>query len=136
VIDVVENHRPLAGCDSAGETAADGDTDALLDLLLDPDRCPRHELIRLLVEQQDSARVDTEDVAGAEEERRKENLQLQMRERRIRERLELAQAIGVVDSGLHRRIVNYRSAQRFGGKAPPASNVRFVGRSFDLGSFA
>jgi hypothetical protein len=41
-----------------------------------------------------------------------------------------------VDSGLHRRIVNHRSAPAIRGQAPPASNVRFVGRSFDLGSFA
>ena len=69
VVDVVEDHRPLLGGDAAGEAAADRDADALLDLLLDPERGPGDELVRLLVEQEDRARVDLEDLAGALEER-------------------------------------------------------------------
>ena len=94
MIDVVEDHRLPVRRDAAREAAADRDPHAALDLLLDPDRCPRDELVRLLVEQQDGARVDLEDLAGAEKERRQERVELQMRERRIRERLELPQTVG------------------------------------------
>ena len=91
MIDVVEDHRLPLRCDAAREAAADRDTNPLLDLLLDPDRGPRHQLIRSLVEQQDRARVDGEDLAGAKQQRRQQSVELQMRERRIRERLKLPQ---------------------------------------------
>ncbi len=68
VIEVFEDHRVPVRCDAARETAADRDPNALLDLLLDPDRCPRDELVRLLVKQQDSAGVDAEDLADTEKE--------------------------------------------------------------------
>jgi hypothetical protein len=110
VIEVIEDYRPLVGGDAARKAEADGDADALLDLLFDPDRCTRYELMRVLVEQQDSAGVDTKNLAGAEKERRKKDVQIQMRERRIRERLELAKAVGVVEISVHRRIVT--TAQR------------------------
>ena len=70
VIDVIEDHRLPLRRDAAREASADRNTHAALHLLLDPDRCPRDELVRLLVEQQDSARVDFQDLAGAEKERR------------------------------------------------------------------
>jgi hypothetical protein len=90
VIDVVEDHRLPFRCDAAGEAAADRDPHTALHLLLDPDRCPRDELVRLLVEQQDGARIDIEDLAGTEKERREQVVKLQVRERRIRERLKPA----------------------------------------------
>ena len=68
VIDVVEDHRPLLGRDAPGEAAADRDTDALLDLLLDAERSACDELVRLLVEQEDRAGVDLEDLPGPLEE--------------------------------------------------------------------
>ena len=71
VVDVVEDHRPLLGGDPAREAAADRDADALLDLLLDPERGARDELVRLLVEQEDRARVDLEDLARPLEQRRR-----------------------------------------------------------------
>src|SRR5437764_561998 len=49
----------------AREAAAGRHADALLDLLLDAERGARHELVRGLVEQENRARVDVEDVAGA-----------------------------------------------------------------------
>ena len=79
--------RLLRG-DPAGEAAADRDPDALLDLLLDPDRRARDELVRLLVEQQDRARVDLEDLAGADEQRGEQLVELEMRQRGIRDRLQ------------------------------------------------
>jgi hypothetical protein len=97
VIDVREDHGLPVRCDAARETTTDRDPNPLLDLFLDPDRGPRDELFRLLVQQQDGTRVDTENLAGANKERREESVELQMRERRIRERLELSQTVGVLD---------------------------------------
>ena len=65
VVDVVEDHRPLLGGNPPREAAADRDTDALLHLFLDPERRPRDELVRFLVEEEDGARVDLEDLPGA-----------------------------------------------------------------------
>ncbi len=64
VVDVVEDHRLLLGGDPAREAAADRDADALLDLLLDPERGARDELVRLLVEEEDRARVDARASGG------------------------------------------------------------------------
>ena len=88
VVDVVEDHRLLLGRDAAGEAAADGDADALLDLLLDPERRARDELVRLLVEQEDRARVDVEQLARADEQRVEQLVELEMRERGVRDRLQ------------------------------------------------
>ena len=54
VVDVVEDHRAALAADAAREAAAHGDPHALLDLLLDPDRGARHQLVRLLVQQEDA----------------------------------------------------------------------------------
>ena len=70
MIDVGEDHRPLLRRDAAGEAAAERDAHTLLDLLLDPHGRLRDELVRFLVEQEDRARVDAEDLAGAEKQRR------------------------------------------------------------------
>jgi hypothetical protein len=106
VFDVIEDHRLTVGCDAARKTTADWDANAPFDFLLEAYRCLGDELVRLLVEQQDSARVDTEDLAGAEKERRQESVELQMRECRVRERLELLQTIGVLDAIPHCLIVS------------------------------
>jgi hypothetical protein len=105
VIDIVEDHRPHLRSDAAGKAAADRDAHASLDLLLDPDGSPSDELIRLLVEQQDSAGIDLEDLARAEKERRQQDIELEMRECRIRERLEPSQSIGIVNALPHAGIV-------------------------------
>ena len=76
VIDVLEDHRTAVRRDAARETAADRDPNALLDLLLDPHRRPRDELVRLLVQQQDRARVDPENLASAKQECREESVKL------------------------------------------------------------
>jgi hypothetical protein len=99
VIDVREDDRLPVRCDAARETTTDPNPNLLLDLFLDPDRGPRDELVRLLVQQQDSTRVDTENLAGANKERREESVQLQMCERRISELLKLSQTVGVLDVG-------------------------------------
>jgi hypothetical protein len=96
VIDVIEDHRLLACCNPACETATDRDPNPLLDLLLDPDSRARDQLIRSLVQQQDRARVDREDLTGANKQRRKQHIELQVREGRIRQGLKLPQLVGVV----------------------------------------
>ena len=83
VVDVVEDHRPLLGGDPSGEARADRDADALLDLLLDAERGPRDELVRALVEQEDRARVDLEDLARSLEQRGQQLVEAQMRKRSV-----------------------------------------------------
>ena len=87
VVDVGKDHRPPLGGDRPGESAADRDAHALLDLLLEPDRRARDELVPLRVEQEHGARVHSEDVPCAEQERLQQLLQLEMRERDVGDRL-------------------------------------------------
>ena len=76
VVDVVEDHRPLLGGDPACKAAAHRDTDALLYLLLDPERGARDELVRVLVEQENRAGVHFEDLPGPLEQRREQVVEL------------------------------------------------------------
>src|SRR5205823_368417 len=80
VVDVVEDHRALLGGDPAGEATSYRDADALLHLLLEPERRPRDELVRVLVEQEDRARVDLEDLPRPLEQRIEELVEPQVRE--------------------------------------------------------
>ena len=73
--------------DPPGETAADGDAHALLDLFLDADRRARDKLVRRRVEQEDGARVDVEDVLGSAEQRQQQVLELEVRECDVCDRL-------------------------------------------------
>src|SRR3954451_23283435 len=82
-VDVVEDHRPLLRGDPAGEATTDRDADALLSLLLDAERSPRDELVRVLVEQQDRARVDLEDLPRPLEQRIEQLVESQVRERSV-----------------------------------------------------
>ena len=88
MIDVVEDQRPLLGRDAAGEASADRDADALLDLLLDPERRARDELVRLLVEEEDRARVYFEYLPRPLEQSRQQLVEAQVREGGIRDRLQ------------------------------------------------
>ena len=83
VVDVVEDHRPLLGGDPSCEAAADRDADALLHLLLDPERRARNELVRFLVEQEDRARVDLEDLPRPLEQRVEQLVETQVCERGV-----------------------------------------------------
>ena len=83
VVDVVEDHRPLLGGDPPGEARADRDADALLQLLLDAERGAGDELVRRLVEQEDRARVDLEDLARPLEQRGEQLVQAQVGERGV-----------------------------------------------------
>ena len=72
VIDVIEDHRPPLGGDPAGEAAADRNTHAALDLLLDPDRSACNQLLGGLVDEEHRARVSVEDVADTREKHREQ----------------------------------------------------------------
>jgi hypothetical protein len=88
VVDVRQDDRPALRGDPAGESAAHGDANALLDLLLDADGGARDELVRRAVEQQDRARVHVEDQRDPLQQLREELLELEVRERDVRDRLE------------------------------------------------
>ena len=83
VVDVVEDHRPLLGGNPSREAAADRDADALLHLFLDPERRPRDELVRFLVEQENRARVDLEDLPRARRAAREQLVETQVCERGV-----------------------------------------------------
>ena len=68
--------------------AADRDADALLDFLLDPERRPRDELVRLLVEEEDGARVDVEALARAHEQRLEKCVEIEVGEGGVGYRLQ------------------------------------------------
>jgi hypothetical protein len=97
VIDILEHHRMPVRGDAPRKSTADRNPNPSLDLLLDPHCCARDELVRLLVQQQDSACVDPENLSGTNKERREQSVKLQMGERRIREGLKLLQTVGVLD---------------------------------------
>jgi hypothetical protein len=65
VVDVRQDHGPPPGRDPTCEAGADRDPNALLDLLLEPDRGARDQLGTLLVEQQDRAVAFTCALAAA-----------------------------------------------------------------------
>ncbi len=110
VIDVVEDHRLLARRHAAGKTAADRDADTSCDLLLDPDGCARDKLLRRLVEQQDRARVDGEQVAGAEQQRVEQVVKPEVRERSVGQCLQPLESFSV-NSKLHPSIVTRNQAE-------------------------
>ena len=87
VIDVVEDHRLPLRCDATGEATADRDAHTLLHLLLDPDRSPRNELVRVFVGEEHCARVGLEDVADSREEHCEQLVELEVSKSRIRDGL-------------------------------------------------
>ena len=58
MVDVRDIDRDPLGRNATREAFADRDPDSLLDLLLDPLGSARHELLILLVQQEDRHRVD------------------------------------------------------------------------------
>ena len=101
VVDVVEDHRPRVAGDASREAAPERDAHALLDLLLDPDRRARDELLRLLVEQQDRARVAADHLPGPAEQRVEQVLELEVPERGVGQGLEPAQALRIANQVCH-----------------------------------
>ena len=83
----VDHERPRLRGDAPGEAGPERDPDALLDLLLDPERRTRDESVRFLVQQEDRARVYLEDLPRSFEQGRQQLVETQVRESRIRDRL-------------------------------------------------
>ena len=104
VVDVVEDHRLPLGGDPPGEAAADRDANALLDLFLDPDRRPRDELVGRLVEQEHRARVRLEDVADSRQQHREQLVELEVRERRVGDRLHVLEPLPRLGAPPRRRV--------------------------------
>jgi hypothetical protein len=94
VIDVGDVDRPAPGRDASREAAAERDADAALDLLLEALGGPRHELLGVLVEEQDGDRVDAEDVLRAGQQLAEQGFEGQLGERRIRQPIDVLQLLG------------------------------------------
>jgi hypothetical protein len=92
VIDVVENHGATLCRYPACESAPERDAHATLDLLLEADCRSRHEFTGFLIEQQHSTGIGIEHLARAQQERGKQLLEIQRRQRRVGERLQALQA--------------------------------------------
>jgi hypothetical protein len=93
VVDVAENDRALLGRHPAGEAPPDRDANALLDLLLDPHRGTRDQLVRAFVEQQHGAGVGREDRADAGQQHLEQLLELEVGQRRVRDRLDVLEPL-------------------------------------------
>src|SRR3954467_9007034 len=87
VITLPAKPRP-SGDPPAGEAAAGGDARSLLDLLLDPLGRPRHQLARLVVEEENGHGVRREDRLDPVEKRPEEVVEGEVGERRLAEGLE------------------------------------------------
>jgi hypothetical protein len=97
LVDVVEDDGAAFGGDASGEAASERDARAGLDLLLEPGRCARDELAPLRVEQEHRARVGPEQDADTQEQLPEQRVEVEVRERRVGDVLELPQSIGVGD---------------------------------------
>ena len=72
VIDVVEDHGPSLGSDTAGKALSERDADAALDFLFDPHGGAGDQLAPLVVEQEDRAGVGVEELGRPLEQRAQE----------------------------------------------------------------
>jgi hypothetical protein len=95
VIDVAQHHGTPAGCNAAGESLADRDPNALLDLFLDPDRRDCDQLVAELVAEQDGCSVGAEHVPDSRQQLGQEVVQVQVRQRSVSDQLDPSQPFGV-----------------------------------------
>jgi hypothetical protein len=102
VVDVRQHHRPPLRRHPTREARAHRDPHPLLDLLLDPHRRPRDQLVRLLVQQQNRERIHLQNRPDPPQQLPQQILQLQMRQGGVGDRLELLEALGV-GAGVHGR---------------------------------
>ena len=114
--EVIEDDRPLQGGDAAGEAPAERDADAALDLLLDPDRRTRYKLVRLLVQQQDRARVSPQDRADARQEHAEQLIERQVGERGVGDGLDVLEPLARPSLGLEGAGVFDRQGGAVGGE--------------------
>jgi hypothetical protein len=99
--DVRQRHRSPLGGHSTREPPPHRDAHTCLDLLLEPLRGARDQLVGRWVVQEDGGGVDVEDAAQPGQQRLEQVVEVQVRERRVGERLELGEALecGVVRRG-------------------------------------
>jgi hypothetical protein len=90
--DVVDDDRSPLLRDPPGEPAAEWHAHPRLDLLLQPARRAGFELVGPLVEQQDRGGVDRDEAAHAREQLADQVVELEVCERRLTDRLEVAKA--------------------------------------------
>ena len=92
-VDLIEAHRHSCCCDTAGEPHSDGHPHSLTNFILDPTRGSRHECVALFVEQQHGSRVDIEDLAYASKQLDEQIIEIELRERAVRQRLKVRQTL-------------------------------------------
>src|SRR6202030_2764526 len=90
MVDVSHEDRHPLGGDSSSKALSEGDPDPTLDLLLDPLRGPRHQLLGVAVEEQDRRRVDAERLPHAGQELVEQGLEAKLRKSGIAEAIEVA----------------------------------------------
>ena len=92
MVDVLDDHCTTVRSDAACETLSEGNADALLDLLFDALRGAGDQVARVLIKEEEGARIRLQRVGDAVEERREQLVQVQVRERSIGDGLDPKQA--------------------------------------------
>ena len=127
--EVIEDDRPLLGGDPAGEASAERDADAALDLFLDPDRRTRYKLVRVLVPQEDRARVGPQDRADARQEHAEQIIERKVGERGVGDGLDVLEPLARPSLGLEGAGVVDRQGGAVGGEL---QQLDFVVREFPM----
>src|SRR5919197_831062 len=91
VIGVGDEDRHALGRDAPGKAAAERDAHAALDLLLEPARGARDQLLAVLVEHEDRGGVDAERLLGAIEELEQQRVEPELGEHRVAEPVHVRQ---------------------------------------------
>jgi hypothetical protein len=110
VVDVLDRDRPLLGRDLAREPAPERDARPDLDLLLEAARRAGDELVGLLVEQQEGDGVALERLADPEQELGEQVVEVEVRERRVRDRLDAPEVVVVMWFAVDRAVLRIRAA--------------------------
>jgi hypothetical protein len=93
LIDVVQDDRPPLGGDTASETPADRDPDALPDFLLQAAGCGRDQLTPRAVQQQQRHGVGVQDLPHPAQQLGEKVIGVKMRQRRIRNRPDVPERV-------------------------------------------
>ena len=99
VVDVVEHDRTALGGDAAREPCSERDADALLHLLLEPDRRAGDELVARLVEQEDGGRVRLERVSDPCQQLGQELVEVEVRQRGVGDELQPSKPFDIAGGG-------------------------------------
>ena len=94
-VDLVQPRRFLRYGDPSGEASSERNAYSLANFVLDTTRRSRHKRVRLLVEQQHRNCVHIKDLAHAGKQLDEQLIDIEARQRAVRQRLEARQAVGV-----------------------------------------